>query len=109
MNIEKTKLFLLGAVCGAFILFGFGFGAAGWIFGSTAAENTNQAVIARLTPICLDQFKRDPMSAQKTKAIEEVSYGMRGKFVAEQGWATMPGETKPDMAVAASCGDKIGN
>ena len=36
-----------------------------------------------------------------------MDYGKRAAFVATQGWATMPGEKKPDGTVAENCGDLI--
>jgi len=109
MEIEKIKIALAGVAAGAVTLFGLGFGTLGWLLGGTADENARNAVTARLTPICLEMFKNDPMNAQRLKEINDVSYGLRGEYVAKHGWATMPGEKSPDLAVAEACGDKIGS
>ena len=107
MDIEKIKIGLAGVALGAFALFGIGFGMSGWVLGGTAQERLEAAVIDRLTPICVTQFQRDPMKVQKLAALKKVSYAEHGKYVATQGWATMPGESNPDTAVAEKCGDRI--
>ena len=107
MDFEKIKIGLWGAALGAFALFGIGFGVVGWVFGGTAEEKREAAIIDRLTPICIAQAKRDPMTDQKLQALQKLPYDQRGKFVASQGWATMPGEAEPDTAVAEKCGDRI--
>ena len=107
MDIEKLKLGLWTAALGAFFMFGIGFGVLGWVFGGTAQQQQHAAIVDRLTPICVAQATRDPMEAQKLQALRKLPYDQRAKFVAGQGWATMPGESQPDGAVAEKCGDKI--
>lgn len=107
MEFEKIRIALWGAALGAFALFGIGFGLSGWVLGGTAQEKVESAVIERLTPICVAQFRDDPQKDQKIKTFETLPYSKRGAFVAEQGWATMPGESQPDVAVAESCGNRI--
>ena len=107
MEIEKIKNYLVGAALGAFALFGVGFGMSGWVLGGTAQERTEAAVVERLAPICVAQFKQDPTKDQKIKALQKLEYIKQGEFVENQGWATMPGEKKPDSAVAEKCGDLI--
>ena len=107
MEFEKIKIGLWGAFLGAFALFGVGFGMSGWVFGGTAEERIETAVVARLAPICVAQFRQDPLKGRKIKAFQKLAYDKRGKFVESQGWATMPGESKPDSAVAETCGEQI--
>ena len=107
MDFEKIKIGLAGVALGAFALFGIGFGMSGWVLAGTAQERTQIAVIDRLTPICVAQFQRDPLKSQKLKSLKKLSYDEHGKYVATQGWATMPGESNPDNAVAEKCGDRI--
>jgi hypothetical protein len=108
MNFEKIKLGFACFALGAFVLFGLGFGLGGWVLNDTSLERANIAVLERLTPICVAQSKLDSGKNQKIKALKKLEYSERGKFVETQGWATMPGESKPDSAVAEMCGDKIG-
>lgn len=107
MELEKIKMVLAGAALGAFALFGIGFGMGGWVLGGTAQERIETAVTSRLAPICVAQFQQDPLKNRKIKAFRKLAYEKRAKFVASQGWATMPGESKPDSAVAEMCGDSI--
>jgi hypothetical protein len=85
-----------------------GFGWGGWVTGGTAQQNATKmaddAVLKRLAPICVVQFDKDPNKVQKLKELKEASSYQVGEYVEKQGWATMPGETKPDSNVASECG-----
>lgn len=107
MEIERIQTVCWGAALGAFALFGIGFGMLGWIFGGTAQQQTEAAIIERLTPMCITQAKGDPAFAGKLKTLEKLEYDKRGQFVASQGWATMIGEKAPDAVVAERCSDQI--
>ncbi len=108
METEKIKLALAGLALGAFALFGIGFGVGGWVLGDTAVERARIAVVERLAPICVAQSKKDRRVKRKVKALQKLPYSKRAKYVEDQGWATMPGESKPERAVSEMCGDKIG-
>lgn len=107
MDLEKIKMVLWGASLGAFVLFGIGFGMSGWVLGGTSQARVETAVIDRLAHICVAQSRQDPLNAKKVKAFQKLAYDKRGKFVESQGWATMPGDPKPDSAVAETCGERI--
>ena len=111
MNLDKIKLILLGAVGGGIILAIIGFNWAGWVTGGTAEEMAEEsaqiAVIARLGPICVEQFNQDPEKDQKLKKLKETNSWERSKFVDEQGWATMPGEKEAASGVAGKCADLL--
>ena len=66
-------------------------------------EAAEEAVVLRLTPICVLQFIQDPAKDQKLKDLKATDSWKRGDFVAYQGWATMPGEGHPDSKVANAC------
>jgi hypothetical protein len=89
----------------ATIVVGFSWG--GWTTGGKAryaAEGlASDAVAKRLAPICVVRFKADPARAQKLKELNEVSSYGRAEYVEKQGWATMPGEERPDSRVADEC------
>jgi hypothetical protein len=84
-----------------------GFAWGGWVTGGTAQKmaekTTEEAVVKRLAPICVAQFKQDPAKDQKFKELKETDDWSRGDYVKKQGWATMPGEEEPDSKVAAAC------
>ena len=107
MELENIKNYLVGAALGAFVLFGVGFGMSGWVLDGTSQERAKTAVVERLAPICVAQFKQDPTKDQKIKALQKLDYSKRDKFLENQGWATMPGEKSPDSAVAKLCGELI--
>ena len=84
-----------------------GFAWGGWVTGGTAKSMAEQvaeeAVVKRLAPICVVQFNRDSGKDQKLKELKETSGWQRGDYVGKQGWATIPGEEKPDSKVAEEC------
>lgn len=87
------------------IIVGFNWG--GWVTGGTAQKMTNDAVAQRLSLICVGQFNQDPQKDQKFTELKETSSYQRDDYVTEQGWATMPGEAKPDSKVADGCAKLI--
>jgi len=88
-----------------------GFAWGGWVTGGTAQkmaeEMAEDAVVNRLAPICVVQFNQDPGKDQKLKELKETGSWKRGDYVKEQGWATMPGEEKPDSKVADECAKRL--
>lgn len=106
IQVTKTATFwsLVGAVALTMII---GFNWGGWVTGGTAqamAEQSAQdAVVKRLGPICVAKFQQAAGKEQKLKELEQTDSWKRGEFIEAQGWATIPGETKPDSKVAAEC------
>jgi len=84
-----------------------GFAWGGWVTGGTAQKMAEKmaedAVVKRLAPICVVQFKQAPGKDQKLKELEKTDSWQRSEYVEKQGWATMPGEEKPDSSVASEC------
>ncbi len=111
MNWEKMKTALWGAIGGAIGLAIVGFAWGGWVLGGTAQkmaeELAQRAVVARLAPICVDQFNQDSEKDQKLKKLKETSSWERDGYVGKQGWATMPGEKNPDSKVAEKCAELL--
>jgi hypothetical protein len=68
-----------------------------------AEKMADDAVVKRLAPICVLQATRDPGKNEKLKALKEAGSYQGGDYIEKQGWATMPGEEKPDSAVASEC------
>ena len=84
-----------------------GFAWGGWVTGGTAQSMAEKmaedAVVKRLAPMCVIQFKQAPGKDQKLKDLEKTDSWQRSEFIEKQGWATMPGEEKPDSKVATEC------
>ena len=111
--MKKTylKTFAWGMAFGAVVLLIVIF-SAGWVVTSGTAEATAKvmaadAVLARLAPIAVEQFMQDPNKEARLKEMKEVDSWKRGDFVKEQGWATMPGEEKPDSTVAREVAERL--
>ena len=102
---------LYGAACGAAALAIAGFSWGGWVTAGTArtmvADQSQAAVVASLSLICVDQSKRDPQLAERVAAIKAASSWNRGDLVIKNGWATMPGSTEGNSQVAKDCADKV--
>jgi hypothetical protein len=111
MKKEYIKPFVWGLVVGVIVLLIVIF-SAGWVTTSGSAQNkaeemAEEAVVARLAPICVVQFLQDPEKDKKLKELKETSSWQRGDYVKKQGWATMPGEKEPDSEVADECARRL--
>jgi hypothetical protein len=84
-----------------------GFAWGGWVTGGTARSMAQtiaeEAVLKRLAPMCVVQFKQAPGKDQKLEELGKTDSWKRSEYVEKQGWATMPGEEKPDSKVAEEC------
>jgi hypothetical protein len=84
-----------------------GFTWGGWVTGGTARRMADvlgeDAVVKRLAPMCVLQFRQDVKKDQKLKGLKETGTWEKTEFVKKQGWATMPGEREPDGKVADEC------
>ena len=117
MNIPKlpetTGPFLWGAVSGAIALAVVGFNWGGWVTGGTAerlaTQQSEQAMIAALVPICVSQFQKHPEAAGRLVALKETKRWEQGDFVSAGGWATMPGvaAAEPNRQVAQACAEAL--
>jgi predicted negative regulator of RcsB-dependent stress response len=103
---SKTVVFwlLLAAVILTVVV---GFFWGGWTTNAAAqklaAQTAKDAVVERLSSICTTQFDQDPGREAKLEELRKASSYSRSSFVEEQGWATMPGEQRPDRGVAQEC------
>jgi hypothetical protein len=68
-----------------------------------AVAMAEDAVVKRLVPVCVLQFKQDPGRDRKLSELKEVSTYQSGEYVGKQGWATMPGDKESDSKVADEC------
>ena len=108
---EVIKPALWGAIGGGIVLAIIGFAWAGWVTGSSAQkmaeELAQNTVVARLAPICVEQFNQDSEKDLRLKELKEVGDWKGRNYVEEQGWATMPGENEADSQVAAKCAELL--
>ncbi len=111
VNWEKIKPPLWGAVGGGIVLAIIGFAWGGWVTGGTAQEMAEElaerAVVARLAPICVEQYNQDSEKDQKLEKLKETKSWQRDDYVEKQGWATMPGEKEADSKVAERCAELL--
>lgn len=107
-DVRPTKTIVFWAVVAAAILtIVVGFSWGGWVTGGGSQTMTNDALTQRLSSICVGQYNQDPQKDQKLTVLQDTSSYQRDDYVIEQGWATMPGEAKPDSKVANECAKLI--
>ncbi|WP_038945966.1 hypothetical protein [Bradyrhizobium japonicum] len=105
---------LWGAVAGAIALTIVGFSWGGWVTGGpaeTLAKNSAAtAVVAALTPICVEKFRQAADASANLVEMKKATYAWdQSKFVEKGGWATMPGSAEPNSAVAKACAESLGS
>jgi high-affinity Fe2+/Pb2+ permease len=110
---ESLTRILQGAAIGAVATVTIGFYWGGWVTGGGMREmvhkSTTSAVVAALAPICVDNFQRSADASANLIEFKKVKLWQQDTFVAERGWATMPGTTSPDSAVARVCAEMLNN
>ncbi len=112
--MQNQKLILssiVGAVVGIAVVVGYAM-AGGWMSPAAAdkmaSEQASAAVVAALTPICVAQAKSDPDIDAKLAELKASGWYGRPDLVMQDGWATMPGTTTPNAAVADACAGQLG-
>lgn len=91
-----------------------GFNWGGWVTGGSAEtlakSRAATAVVAALTPICVDKFRQAADASANLAEMKKAAYVWdQSKFVEKGGWATMPGSTEPNSAVARACAESLGS
>jgi hypothetical protein len=109
---EPLKRLLQGAAAGAVATIFVGFYWGGWSLGSTAIkladEQANAAVVAALTPICVEKFLQNSDAKANLAVLQKISTTWeRGDYLEKGGWATRPGATSPDYRLARECAEKL--
>lgn len=109
-QLSKTSiLWLCLAAIAVTMLVGFQWG--GWVTGGTAQKTAttlaSNAVVQRLSTICVAQFQQDPAKDQKLTELKAVVSYQQGTYVKDQGWATMPGDEQADSKVASECAKQL--
>ena len=98
---------LFGAAATAFIGFNWG----GWMLESTARQkavaDTSAALVAVLAPMCADRFNSGAEAALNMAEFKKVSSWQQDSYIQKGGWATFPGMTSPDLAIAQACAKSL--
>jgi hypothetical protein len=109
---SETKPALWGAAGGAVALAIVGFTWGGWMTTGTATkladERVDSAVVAVLTPICVEKFQQSGDAIANLAALRKISTSWeQGNFIEKGGWATRPGATSADYVLARACAEKL--
>jgi len=111
MKWQTIKTVLWSAVGGAvvwWIVLGVGFG---WMPSGSAERLATEQVQAALldvrAPICVAKFNLDSDNGEQIEALQKANSWAQDDFVEKHGWATMPGDEKPEVGVAAECARRI--
>jgi hypothetical protein len=109
---ESLKRLLQGIVIGAVASMVIGFSWGGWMTGGTAVkladERANTAVVAALTPICVEKFLQNSDAKANLAVLQQISSNWgQGDYLEKGGWATRPGASSPDYQLARACAEKL--
>ena len=109
---ESLKRLLQGAAAGAVATIFVGFYWGGWMTGGTAIkladERANTAVVAALTPICVERFLQNSDAKANLAVLQKISTSWeQGDYLQKGGWATQPGATSSDYHLARACAEKL--
>ena len=110
-DIKNLKLAVGGFVVGA-VLFWIVIFAAGWVVTSSTSEaqakaQAQEAIEYHLSKICLYQFMQSENIDEHLQKIKDMRSWHRGKYIEEQGWATMPGNETPTKGISRACSNLI--
>jgi hypothetical protein len=73
-----------------------------------AAERADTAVVAALTPVCVEKFLQNSDAQANLAVIKKIpSNSEQGEYVRKGGWATQPGATSTDYHLARECAEKL--
>jgi hypothetical protein len=102
---------LWGAAGGALALAVVGVMWGGWVTGGNAEalalKRSQAAVVAILTPMCIEKFRANPNSTAKLVELKNIGTSwMRRDFIVNGGWATF-GQDRP-FELADACAEALG-
>ena len=109
---ESLSRLLQGAAAGAVASIVIGFSWGGWMTGSTAnrlaAERADTAVVAALTPVCVEKFLQNSDAKANLAVLQKISTSWeQGDYLQKGGWVTQPGATSSDYHLARACAEKL--
>jgi hypothetical protein len=104
---ESLRRLIQGAIVGGLLTAFIGFNWGGWMTESTAKQravsDSSAALVAVLAPMCADKFRSGSDAALNMTEFKKVSTWMQDSFIQKGGWATFPGMSSPDLAIAQAC------
>jgi len=108
---SRTRL-LQGIAIGAIASMVIGFSWGGWMTARTAVkladEQANTAVVAALTPFCVEKFLQNSDAKANLALLQKISSTWeQGDYLQKGGWATRPGAPAPDYQLARACAEKL--
>jgi len=108
---SRTRL-LQGIATGAIASMVIGFSWGGWMTAGTAnkiaAERADTAVVAALTPLCVEKFLQSSDAKANLAVLQKISTSWeQGDYLEKGGWATQPGATSTDYHLARACAEKL--
>ena len=108
---ESLTRLAQGASVGAIATMIVGFGWGEWVLGKTAENDAttrvNAALVQAYGPVCIERFKHQPNVEAKWVELTKVDTWRRDAYIQETGFATPPGSTSPNHAVADACADAL--
>jgi len=108
---DSLKRLLQGMAAGAVVTMVIGFNWGGWVTGGTAKEMTQKsstaAVVAALSPICVDKFQQSSEAVANMAELKKVSSYQQSSFIEKGGWATLPGSDSANSSVAQACANML--
>jgi hypothetical protein len=71
-------------------------------------EQADTAVVAALTPVCVEKFLHNSDAIANLAALKKISSTWeQGDFLEKGGWATRPGAVSSDYQLARACAEKL--
>ena len=109
---ESLKRLLQGAAVGVVASMVIGFSWGGWMTGGTAnklaADQADTAVMAALTPVCVEKFMQNSDAKANLAILQKISTNWeQGQYLEKGGWSTRPGATSSDYRLARACAEKL--
>jgi hypothetical protein len=108
---ESLTRLAQGACVGAAATMIVGFNWGGWVLGKTAENNAalrvNAALAQAYGPVCIERFKTQANVEAKWVELTKVDTWRRDTYIEESGFATPPGSTSPNAAVADACAEAL--
>ena len=106
------KTMAQGAAIGAVLTIAIGFNwfgpGFGWVTGGSAKEmalkSEKSGAVSALASVCAARFQQDAGASAHLVELKKIDYSWdQGSYLQKGGWATLPGNEKPDSDVAQAC------